>query len=168
MNKLETKLLNHYIGYLDARDEYQQSTINQIITTASIYSFYLTSILMLISFIFDATNHKLTFGTFALFVIQQFNSIYIFIRLRKSGVDKTEIDDNIEFSIQLKKLKRQCLVAGLQWGFLMIVFNKFLIPTISGEAINLGLVPILIWVCASIFFGVTMYIIGKSKIVKVK
>lgn len=51
MNKLETKLLKHYIGYEQPRDEYQQGVINETLTTANLYTFYLLTICMVISLI---------------------------------------------------------------------------------------------------------------------
>ncbi|WP_042274389.1 DUF3278 domain-containing protein [[Clostridium] dakarense] len=167
MNKLENKLLKHYIGYVEERDEYQQGIINETLTTANLYTFYLLTICMLVSLIFDSINHKLTFGTFAMFFIQQFNAYYILIKLRKSGVDKTEFDDNATYSTQLKKSKKQTIIAAIQWGFSMLVMMEYIFPTLLGERINIGLFQIIVWICATLFFGTSCYIIAKSKLKKV-
>lgn len=167
MNKLEKNFLKRYIGYLDARDEYQQGVIYKTLAIANMYSFYLLSFFMMVSLIFDSINHKLTFGTFALFFIQQFNAYYILIKLRKSGVDKTEFDDTVTYSTQIKKLRKQNIIAGIQWGFCMFVMMEYIFPTLDGEIINIGLSEIIKWTCGGIFFGGSMYILGKSNLKKV-
>lgn len=167
MNKLEKKLLKHSIGYLGERDEYQQGVIYKTLATSNIYSFYLLTFCMMVSFIFDSINHKLTFGTFALFFIQQFNAYYILIKLRKSEVDKTEFDDNATYSTQIKKLRKQIIIAAIQWGFSMFVIMEYIFPTLWGERINIGLFQILVWICGATFFGVSCYIIAKSRLKKV-
>lgn len=167
MNKLEKNLLKRYIGYLEARDEYQQGVINETLTTANIHTFYLLTIFMLVSFIFDSINHKLTFGTFALFFIQLFNACYTVIKLRKSGVDITEFDENATYSTQIKKLRKQIIIVTILWGFYMFIINRYILPTLLGERINIGLFQIVVWICATLFFGVSCYIIAKSKLKKV-
>lgn len=167
MRKLEKNLFKHYIGYLEERDEYQQGVIYKTLACVDMYSFYLISFFMLISLIFDSINHKLTFGTFALFFIQQFNAYYIARKLKKSGVDKTEFDDKVTYSLKLKRLRKQAITTGLQWGLGMLVTMEYLFPTLEGEIIDVRLFSVIIWMCGGIFFGWGMYISGKSKLTKV-
>lgn len=167
MKRLEEKLFKRYIGYIDDRDEYQKSVIYMILAKLNMYLFYLTSILMLISLLFDTIHHRFTFGTFALFFIQQFNAYYILIKLRKSRVDITEFYDNNTYQNQLKKLKKQSSVAGIQWAFFMIVMNNYILPTISGDSIILNLNSFIIWILGGVFFGVIIYFFGKVKIKKI-
>lgn len=167
MKRLEEKLFKHYIGYLDERDEYQQSVIYKTLAKVNMYSFYLISLLMMVSLIFDSVNHRFTFGTVALFFIQQFNAYYISIKLRKSGVDTTEFDDNTTYLIQLKKLKKQSIMAGTQWGIWMLIMMDYIFPVLEGEKIEGGLISVIIWTCGGAFFGGAMYLFGKLKLTKV-
>lgn len=166
MNKLEKNLLHPYIGYSEAKDEYQQNSIYKTLAVANVYSFYLLSFFMIISLIFDSINHKLTFGTFALFFVHQFNSYYIPNKLRKSGLNEIKVDGDINYSNAIKKLRKQMVIAGIQWGFSMFVLMEYIFPTLCGDPINIGLSEVLPWVCGGIFFGGTMYILGKSNLKK--
>ncbi len=164
MNKLEKKLLKHTVGYLEDRDEYQQGVIYKTFTTSGIYSFYLITLCMLVSFVFDTINHTLTFGTLALLFIQQFNCYYMFIKLRKSGVDITEVDDNATYSTQIKKLRKQIIIVSTLWGFSMFVMTEYIFPTLLGERINIELFQIFVLICSTIFVGVSFYLVAKSKL----
>ena len=167
MKRLKKKLFKHYIGYVDERDEYQKSEIYKILAITNMYSFYLISILMTGSLIFDSINHRFTFGTIALFFIQQFNAYYISIKLRKSGVDSTEFYDDTTYLLQLKKSKKQAIMAGTQWGLGMLITMDYIFPALEGEQIRLSLISVIVWACAGAFFGGFMYLFGKSKIKKV-
>lgn len=166
MKNLEEKLFNRYIGFIDERDEYQKSVIYKTLAKLNMYSFYLISILMLISLIFDTISHRFTFGTFALFFIQQFNAYYILIKLRKSGVDITEVYDNITYLKQLKRLKKQSIIAGIQWAFFMIIMNNYIFPMISSGDIIVNTKSVVIWSLGGLFFGVVIYFLGKGKLKK--
>ena len=166
MKKLEEKLFKRYIGFIDERDEYQKSVIYKTLAKLNMYSFYLISILMLISLIFDTINHRFTFGTFALLFIQQFNAYYILIQLRKSGVDITEVYDNITYLKQLKRLKKQSVISGIQWAFFMIIMNNYIFPSLLGENIILNIKSIIIWSLGGLSFGLGLYFIEKVKLRK--
>lgn len=167
MKRLEEKLFKHYIGYLDERDEYQQSVIYKTIAKVNMYSFYLISILMIGSLIFDSVNHRITFGTVALFFIQQFNAYYILIKLRKNGVDETEFYDNTTYLLQLKKFKKQSVMAGTQWGLFMLIMMDYIFPVLEGEQIRIDLISVIIWIFGGAFFGGAMYLFRKRKITNV-
>lgn len=167
MKNLEEKLFNRYIGFIDERDEYQKSVIYKTLAKLNMYSFYLISILMLISLIFDTISHRFTFGTFALFFIQQLNAYYILIQLRKNGVDRTEFYDNVTYLKQVKKLKKQSIIAGIQWAFFMIIMNSYIFPSLWGENIIVNIKSIVVWSLGGLFFGVVMYFLGKLKLKKV-
>lgn len=166
MKKLEEKLFKRYIGFIDERDEYQKSVIYKTLSKLNMYSFYLISILMLISLIFDTISHRFTFGTFALFFIQQFNAYYILIKLRKSGVDITEVYDNVTYLKQVKKLKKQSIIAGIQWAFFMIIMNSYIFPSLLGENIIVNIKSIVVWSLGGLSFGLGLYFIGKVKLRK--
>ncbi|CEN29936.1 MAG: hypothetical protein ACLUG9_16995 [Paraclostridium sordellii] len=167
MNKLKKNLLKLYIGYLEERDEYQQCVIYKTLAITNIYSFYLLSVCMMVSLIFDSINHTLTFGTIALVFIQQFNTYYIFNKLRKNGIDKTEFYDDITYSRQIKKLRKQAIITGIQWGFYMLLMMEYIFPTLLGERISIDLFEVLLWLFGGVLFGGSMYILGKLKLIKV-
>lgn len=168
MNKLETKLLKHYIGYEQPRDEYQQGVINETLTTANLYTFYLLTICMVISLIFDSINHKFTFGTFALFFIQQFNSYYVLSKMRKSGVDITEFDDDMDYKEQVKILRNKTIIGAIQWTLWMVVTMGYIFPTLWGDPINMDFTQIMIFICSGVLFGVLCYVFAKGKLKKLE
>lgn len=167
MSKLAKTLQKHYIGYIDERDEYQQRVISEILATANIYLSYLLIIALVGSLIFDGVNHSLSFGTVALTLLQVINSCYISERIRKSGVDETEFYDDKSYSMQIKKLKRQCTIGAIQWGIFCFAVMQYMWPWILGEAINIDVSKVIIWSIASIIFGTGIYSMGKSKIKRV-
>lgn len=167
MNKFEKTLLKHNIGYLDERDEYQQGVIYETLATANLYLSYLLIICMVISLIFDGINHSLTFGTFALAALQFGNSCYILNKLKKSGAYETEVYDDYTYNMEIKKLKKQCIISAIQWGIFMFFVMTYLWPWILGDPINVGLRQVIAWTIGVTLFGLLCYAISKSKIKKV-
>lgn len=167
MERLEKKLFKHYIGYLDERDEYQQSVIYETLAKVNMYSFYLITILMMGSLVIDSINHRFTFGTIALFFIQQFNAYFITIKIRKSDVDTTEFYDNATYMLQLKKLKKQAIMAGVRWALSMLIMMEYIFPALEGEQIRLSLFSVIIWGLAGVFFGGSMYLFGRLKLTRI-
>ncbi|AIQ44963.1 hypothetical protein R70723_02870 [Paenibacillus sp. FSL R7-0273] len=164
MNHLEKRMLKPFIGYLEERDEYQQGEIYKILAGACMYAFYLTTGLMLISLIADTINHTFTFGTIALFMVNQFLAYYIHIRLRKTGIAETEYDAEADYEQTVKALKKKFIFAGAQFGLTMLVLMEFLLPTLAGEKLDIQLVPILIWLLAGAAFGICTYFLQKRNI----
>ena len=168
MNKLETKLLKYYIGYEQPRDEYQQGVIYKTLTISNLYTFYLITICMLVSLIFDSINHKFTFGTFALFFIQQFNAYYVLSEMRKSGVDITEFDDDMDYHEQVKILKKRITIGAIRWTLCMFVMMEYMFPTLWGDPIDMSWGQIIKTICSGILFGVLCYVFSKSKLKKIE
>ncbi|KUP26412.1 hypothetical protein [Paenibacillus sp. DMB5] len=96
-------MLKPFIGYLEERDEYQQGEIHKILAGACMYAFFLTTGLMLISLVIDTLNHSFTFGTVALFLVNQFLSYFIMFRLRKTGIAETEFEIEADYEYFLQK-----------------------------------------------------------------
>ena len=164
---LEEKLFQRYIGFIDERDEYQRSVIYETLSKLNMYSFYLINTLMFISLIFDTINHTFTFGTFALLCIQQFNSYYILIKLKKKGVDTTEFYDENSYRKAIKNLRKKSIIAALQWGLSMFILMSYIFPTLEGESIRVNLISVIIWTLAGAFFGLSIYLLAKTKVKKV-
>ncbi|MEK4848316.1 DUF3278 domain-containing protein [Paenibacillus sp. FSL H7-0756] len=167
LSKIEKRMLKPFIGYSEERDEYQRAEIHRILAVACMQALYLTSGLMLISLIIDTLNHTFTFGTMALFIVQQFVAYYILIRLRKTGVAETEYDTDADYEQIIKALKKKFFLAGAQWGITMFVLMEFLFPALAGDKIDIRLFNILIWCTAGAAFGIITYFLQKRNIKKI-
>lgn len=164
MNHLENKLLQRYVGYFGERDEYQEAKIYEILASSNILTFYLTTALMMISLIWDSIHQQYTLGTILLFGLQQFNSYYILFKLRKYKVQQTEFYDEKSYTSALKSLRTRSFWAGLQWGLSMFFLMTIVFPMLWHDPIKVGWIPILIWLLAGLFFGVSIYLISKSQL----
>lgn len=67
---------------------------------------------------------------------------------------------------QVKKLRKQIIIASIQWGGSMFVWMEYILPTLLGERINIELFQIFVLLCSTTFFGISCYIIAKSKLEK--
>lgn len=164
MKNLETKMLRRYVGYSGERDEYQRGKIYEILANANMLTFYLTTILMMVSLVCDSIHQQFTLGTFLLLIIQQFNSIYILVKVRKYQVQKTEYYDEESYRLAVKTLKVKGFWAGLDWGFWMFIWMTFISPSLWGDPIRVSWWNILLWSLAGFFFGFTMYLFSKSQL----
>lgn len=164
MKSLESKMLRRYVGYLGERDEYQRGKIHEILANANMLTFYLITILMMISLVWDSIHQQFTLGTFLLLIVQQFNSIYILVKMRKYQVQKTEYYDEESYRLAVNTLKIKGLWAGLDWGFSMFIWMTFVFPSLWGDPIRVNWWDILIWLLAGFLFGFTMYHIGKNRL----
>lgn len=69
---------------LDDRDEYQRNEIYEELAFSGILLWFLTTLLMVISFVMDVFQNSLSFTTIALIIINMVYVIIITIRLRKN------------------------------------------------------------------------------------
>ncbi|MFC6653480.1 DUF3278 domain-containing protein [Paenibacillus rhizoplanae] len=167
LSNMEKRMLKPFVGYMEERDEYQRGEIHRVLAGACMHALYLTSGLMLISLIMDTIHHTFTFGTMALFIVQQFVAYYILIRLRKTGVAETEYDIDADYEKTIKALKKKFFLAGAQWGFTMLVLMEFLFPALAGEKIEIHLFNILVWCIMGAAFGIITYFLQKRNIKKI-
>ncbi|MEK4045224.1 DUF3278 domain-containing protein [Paenibacillus sp. FSL H8-0048] len=167
LSNMEKRMLKPFVGYIKERDEYQQGEIHRILAGACMHALYLTSGLMLISLIMDTIHHTFTFGTMALFIVQQFLAYYILIRLRKTGVAETEYDSDADYEQIINALKKKYFLAGAQWGITMFILMEFLFPALAGEKIEIHLFNILLWCIAGAAFGIITYFLQKRNIKKI-
>ena len=87
--------------------------------------------------------------------------------MKKSGAYETEVYDDYTYNMEIKKLKKQCIISAIQWGIFMFFFIIYLWPWILGEPINVGLRQVIAWTIGGTLFGLLCYAISKSKIKKV-
>lgn len=168
LSNMEKRMLKPFIGYLEERDEYQQGEIQKILAGACMYAFFLTTGLMLISLIIDTLNHSFTFGTVALFLVNQFLSYFIMFRLRKTGIAETEYAIEADYEKTIKALKKKFFLAGTQWGFTMIILMEFLLPAIAGKKLEIHPFSIIVWIIAGAAFGICTYFLQKRNIKLIK
>lgn len=164
MKDLENKWLQRYVGYQGERDEYQKSKIFEILAHANMLMFYLTTALMMVSFIWDAIHQQYTLGTFLLLGLQQFNSYYVIFKTKKYGVQQTEFYDEKSYTLASKSLRKKSLWAGLNWGFSMFIVMTIVFPTLWHDSIRISWWNVLIYLVGGTFFGGTMYLISKSQL----
>ncbi|MBO0449175.1 DUF3278 domain-containing protein [Enterococcus sp. MJM12] len=164
MENFENKLLRSYVGYLGEREESQKVTIYKILANANMLTFYFTTILMLISLIWDSIHQQFTLGTFLLLAVQQFNSYYILFKFRKYKVQQTKFDDKEAYILAVKTLKLKGFWIGLDWGVSMFITMTFIFPTLWHDPIRVTIWNVLIWLTAGFFFGFTMYLVSKNQL----
>ncbi|WP_051289931.1 DUF3278 domain-containing protein [Paenibacillus massiliensis] len=163
-NHFEKKMLKHFIGYVEERDEYQQEAIYRILANACLYAFYLATILMLISLIIDTAHHTFSFGTMSLFIVQQFISYFTVNKLKKTGIAETEYDLETDYNNKIYVLKRKSIISGIQWSFSMMIMIEFLFPTIANRTITMNWFSMVVWIIAGAAFGLWVYFQQKKNI----
>ena len=168
MKNIEQKLLKHFVGYIDDRDEYQQKMIYKILADANMMTFILLTVCMMISFIWDAWHHTVSLGTIFLFLIQQLNSYYILVKTKKFDVLQTEVFDEDSYKKELRKIKKSAILSGINWGIFMFAWMEFIFPLILNEPIELKWFNVCVWFVASILFAGSMYAVGKGKLKLIK
>lgn len=163
----DQKMLQHFIGYTENRDEYQQSQIYRIVAQAGICAFYLSIILMGISLVIDVRAHQFTFGTFALFLVAIFISNFVLLRLRKSGLSNSEYSSATDYRRKITHLKKRSIYQALYFGIVMYVLTGYIFPTLAGEPIQFKWRAIIFLVAGTLVFGFGMYFASKIALKKV-
>ncbi|MFV0558258.1 MAG: DUF3278 domain-containing protein [Enterococcus sp.] len=164
MKRIEEKLIQHYVGYIGERDEYQKSKIYEILSSANMLTIYLSTILMFISLIWDSVHQKITLGTIFLLVVQQFNSLYLVFKLKKYQVQQTEFYDQASYLQAVKQIRRKTFLGGLNYCVWMWVMNVVVLPSLWQDEIHITWYKTTIWLITGIFFGITMYFFSKSQL----
>lgn len=163
--KKKGKLFRWYVGvYADERDEYQLSKIYEVLARNNMWTLLLTSIFMMASFIWDTVQQQFSLGTILLFVLLQFNSLYAVQKLWDNKLTNREVYTKEEYRQLVKKLRLQNSMIGLSFGGLMYLWMEYVFPFLLGEPLSFNWVKLIIWFVAGIFFGVTMYAVGKSQV----
>lgn len=165
--KFEDSIYKRFIGFVDTRDEYQKKEINHILAMNTVYTFYLAALFLLVSLAVDTMHHTLTVGTISLFFLLEIMSVYIMTKIRKKGLDHTEWETEDEYQQKLTYLRKKSIFLGVQWGGCMFFMMDFLFPYLKNEMIGINWYSLLIWSFAGALFGMSMYFINKSKLIKV-
>lgn len=166
---LEQRLKRRVIGARDPLDEAQEAEVNRVLAGLASWSFYLTSVLMMISLGMDvhrAGEIDVTFGSLALLILQQFAAWYLILRMRKSRVHDVRTASGTDYRRELVRAKKSAAWAGLYWGVFMMATMNWLLPAIAGQPFNTDIVHHLVWLVGGAFFGWIMYVVLKRRIVR--
>ncbi|MDJ1155255.1 DUF3278 domain-containing protein [Macrococcoides caseolyticum] len=166
MKILDTDYLSSFMGLDMTNDEYQRQQGYIILANCFNYLFYLIVASMFISLIWDISHQMFSTGTILMFLILQGISIFIINQNRKTQSDITEVYSDEDYQSEINKLKRQSVKLGLYWGTCMYVMIEILFKIISGETYEFDWFNLFIWIIGGLFFGLSMYFIGKMKIKK--
>ncbi|MEN0587867.1 hypothetical protein [Kurthia gibsonii] len=163
---MKNQIFNHFIGAIDARDEYQQQEIYKELAFTGILLYYVTMALMMISLINDLVQQTVSIMTPILLVVNIGYSALIMKRLNKKEWMATDCATPEEYEINVRRLKRSSTFGGISWGLMMLLWMEYLMPLISREEISFSWIGVIIWGIGGVLFGVTMYFITKSKLEK--
>lgn len=163
---MKNQIFNHFIGAIDARDEYQQQEIYKELAFTGILLYYMTMALMMISLINDLVQQTVSIMTPILLVVNIGYSALIMKRLNKKEWMVTDCATPEEYEINVRRLKRSSTFGGISWGLMMLLWMEYLMPLISREEISFSWIGVIIWGIGGVLFGVTMYFITKSKLEK--
>lgn len=163
---MKHQIFNHFIGAIDERDEYQQQEIYKELAFTGILLYYMTMLLMMISFIIDLVQQTFSIMSPVLLVVNIVYSYLIMIRLNKKEWMVTDCATPEEYEMNVRKLKRSSTLAGINWGLLMLLWMEYLMPFISREEIMFSWIDLVIWTIGGAVFGVAMYYFAKSKLEK--
>ncbi|MEN2465496.1 DUF3278 domain-containing protein [Ornithinibacillus sp. JPR2-1] len=161
---MKNKMLNHFIGVMDNRDEYQQQEIYRELAFSGMLLWSLSMLLMLVSIVVDTIQNTLSIATPALLVINMIYAFYITLRMRKKGLDSTDCASNEEYKEKMKYLRKKCTYVGILMGLTLLVFNQYLFPYLSTGEMDASWANLFSCVIAGLFFGLVMYWYSKSKL----
>ncbi|SDB82707.1 Protein of unknown function [Pelagirhabdus alkalitolerans] len=163
---MKDKILNRFIGAVDERDEYQTQEIHKELAATGVLLWYLTMILMVTSLIVDTVQNTLSWITPALLLINMAYALTVTVRVRKKHLDETDCVTKAEYEEKKRQMKKQSILAGIQWGFFMLVFMEYILPYLSAGDPNLNAFSIMTWLFGGIVFGAVMYKMSKSSLQK--
>ncbi|MFP7494390.1 DUF3278 domain-containing protein [Terribacillus saccharophilus] len=162
---MKDKILNHFIGVMDNRDEYQKQEIHKELAFSGILLWCLTMLVMLVSLINDTIQSDVSLVTVCLFIINMVYAAIITTRIRKKHLDETDCMTQEEYEQKKCQIKKSTAFIGIIWGTAMFITNDYILPFLSKEEVSIGWESI-VWVCGGVFFGMTMYAFSKMKLKK--
>lgn len=165
---MKERIIQHYLGFVGHRDEYQEQKLNEVLAFAGIVTQYVIAILMLISLIWDIHQGQVSLGTIFLFLIMMGNSIYILAKTRKYRLTETEFYDRHDYQQAVRQLRQQMIRVGLLWTLGMMFWMEVVFPYLDGRPIEWHWAKALIYVIGGLAFATTAYLISKSKLRLVK
>ena len=162
---MKNKILNHFIGVMDDRDEYQQQEIHKELAFSGILLWYLTMLVVCVSLVIDTIHNNVTLITVCLFILNMVYAVLITTRIRKKNLDETDCMSQEEYDSKKQQLKKSTAFMGIFWGGAMFISNVYILPFLSQEGISLSWGS-LAWIFGGIFFGMSMYSFSKMKLKK--
>jgi purine-cytosine permease-like protein len=163
--RMKNKILNHFIGAIDERDEYQKQEIFKELAFSGIIMWYLAIITMGISLVMDTIHETVSPVTIFLFIVIMVYSVLITARIRKKHLDETDCMSQEEYNQKKRKLKKSTTFMGVIFGAGMFVMNDFIFPYLSNEGVSLNKGS-LSFIFGGLFFGFFMYAFSKMKLKK--
>lgn len=163
---MNEKLLKWFIGTSTERDEREQQEIAESLGTGLMYVAIILPILLLINIINDAFHHHYSMGTFSLFALLIFISIYSMVKMRKYHLDNDRVHNEQEYKKLLKKYRMRCTLAGVYFGVVMAALNYFLEPMFLDFSDGLSPLQVCVYLFSGVLFGFFIYFFMKSKIQK--
>ncbi|QXE02422.1 DUF3278 domain-containing protein [Terribacillus sp. DMT04] len=162
---MKNKILNHFVGVMDDRDEYQQQEIHKELAFSGILLWCLSILVMFVALVVDTVKDSVSFTTVCLFIINMVYAGLMTTRIRKKSLDETDCVTEEEYEERKARLKKSATFMGIFWGGAMLVTMDYIFPFFSNEEVDISWGSIA-WVIGGIFFGMTMYSFSKMKLKK--
>lgn len=166
MKNILEKMYLRFINKVSERDEYQIQEINKEFAIAGLMLWYANILAMFIMLVVDTINHTLSIGTIINFVVNMLYANYLMWKLKKNRLNDIECSTEEEFLKKKKQIKKSSIKAGLLWTFEMFILMCYVFPYLSSGKISVSLSDIIIWICAGLFFGSSMYVISSFNLKK--
>ncbi|MER1956652.1 MAG: DUF3278 domain-containing protein [Solibacillus sp.] len=118
---MKNQIFNHFIGAIDARDEYQQQEIYKELAFSGIILYYLLMLLMGTSLIIDLLQQTFSLITPILLIVTIGYSGFLMKRLNKKELMVTDCATPEEYEMNVHRLKRSSTLIGISWGLMMLL-----------------------------------------------
>lgn len=154
---------NRMLGVNSKKDEREQQIINSKLADSFLISFCVLLLFSLISIMFDAYNNTFSIGSLLLFVLILFDSILTLVTLKKSGVNKNNVNSDKEFYSTLRKEKIKSFLASILFVVMAILLNV-IFKSLFKHHLSFSDLNLLGWLIGGVIFGFLSYIFAKKKI----
>ena len=161
------RMKRRLIGLEGPLDEAQWHEVDRVLSGTAAYTFSMTSLLSLLSLIWDAYSHQrvtVSFGTMALFALLMGQGLFAWWGIRGNKALRQPPLSADEHSERLRTLKKQSILSGAGWGVTMLVLMQGVLPWAAGMPVKMNAVFIVIWLVGGAFFGGMMYLVGRRKL----
>ncbi|SDD35860.1 Protein of unknown function [Terribacillus halophilus] len=135
---MKNKILNHFIGVMDDRDEYQRQEIHKELAFSGILLWYVTMLVMCVSLMMDTIHHDVSLITVCLFIINMVYAALITTRIRRKNLDETDCMSQEEYEQKKRHLKKSTTFMGAFWGAAMFINMNYIFPFLSNEDVSVS------------------------------
>lgn len=163
---MNEKLLKWFTSTSTERDEREKQEMAESLGSGFLYISIIIPILLLINLVIDAFHQHFSAGTWSLFALLMFISIYSMIKMRKHHLDEDRVHSEQEYRKLLRKYKIRCTLAGVYFGVVMTALNSFLTPRMIDLSEGLNALELGIYLFSGAFSGLFLYFYLKMKIQK--